>query len=284
MSFIDGIPNLPDFPNTNFYDGELGWLIKHVRNLIGEYANLLARVEALEEQYDTIPEKIQEAVDAAMVQIRAEMDEYFNKVNAILDSINKTQEEIQSQLLDLYNMVMSINKLIAQTLETAKAYADYKDALLEIKIKKYIDELSKEWPHVICPVDGRLESVETALEHVYSACNLGVHVQDLINWNVTVQDLINMPVSVEELIMRGYIKFWIVFEMQRYYWMYSPITGKYEDVRDVVRELARFHEHGPYISEIIVKGVEVQELIDNNVDCYNLAFSRDWFNALEVAP
>lgn len=263
-----------EFPNTNYYQPDLGWLIKHVKALDAQVSNLQELVDKLNELYETIPDEIQAAVDAAMAQIRTEMDEYKAKVDATLAQINQSQSDMYAQLVKLQSAVLSINNLITQTLESAKAYADFQDNVLYLKIMNYLETWDKEWPLVLCPVDNQREPIDTALRHIWNGSAAGgVTVQDLIDWKVTVNDLIKYGITVNELIYRSW-QVWATFYIPGMFKMLDPFTGMMSDIRTVIYELAEFHMHGWRVNDLIQQGITVNDLINENVTAYELAYGR----------
>lgn len=263
------------FPNTNYYQPDLGWLIKHVLKLMESYNNLEDIVNELKELYETIPEEIQQAVDAAMAQIRAEMDLYFKKVNDILDQIQESQGQIDEKIKDLYDIVYSINALIADTLRHANDYADFKDEILYNRIMEYLNSWSKEWPPVKCPVDNQMEDINTALEHVYLANACGVTVDELINWNVTVDDLILWGITIDDLLSHhGWYKIWMLAELPKFLTVWSSISGQRVSFQEAIDELTRFHMKGMTVQGLIDEGITVDDLINQNITVYDLAFTN----------
>lgn len=250
MSIRDGWPNgcewygggyyNTDFPGTHEYDQDLRWLICAYKKLLPAVAELEDAVKNLNDLYEDIPDRINQTINQAMQSVYERMAIVEEEIKQIRIDVNESMQQqdikIQMLLTNLSDLELYVSTLVKQIY----AYVDRQDKALEQRLMSYIDNiLVTKWPNVICPVDGLSETINKALEHVYQAIIRPLTVAEFNELHLPVKVFNDTYILVRTFNSWGYQTFKDRFD-HRFY-MFSPITGNYMLMRDVIMQLYRLH-------------------------------------------
>lgn len=283
---FSGVPVLPgaggyfDFPHTNYYDQDLGWLIKFYLYIAKEYEHIKATVDRLEELYDTIPDQIKAEVKIYMDVIRQEIDELTAKINAQMERVETTLEDLQDQIIQFQKLIGDIVNTMGKLREELQQYSDAGDEAVKKELYDYINNLSFEFPLVRCPVDGRMEPIQTCLDHMFNAQGFGISAQEFDNINIPAQDFDEIKITAHKFDSLGlyYLEKW----KDRYnLYMYSPFTGEWMSMKQVILQLADFHLDAVTAQELDDAMVTAEEFDNGNVTGYEFDSSKDWLTRVK---
>lgn len=262
-SKMNAIPNggYYDFPHTNYYDGDLGWLIRFYLEIAQKYISISETVSRLEELITTIPEQVQQAMQEAMVDvyntladIKSEVDNKLADMTNQLDSMQNTLNNWTLALAKLESYVNSIEY-------ACNAYADSKDAYWVDYIKTYINSIAKVWPPVKCPADGNMEDINTALEHIYHSLAYTMTYYQFDQMTLTYDEFNALSATYSDLNIHANK---LLEKYDPRFYMFSPLTGLWTKITDVIWELYRLHVPGGTYNQFNALGLTFDEFNAKN--------------------
>lgn len=254
---------LNEFPGSDDYKGDLGWLIKYYKKLSQEYSELLEIVKNLQNSYDTIPQQVQDAVNNAMISINNRMKDLENSMK----NLQGDMKSLESNFSTMYATMNTLNIAIRQ-------FVTWENEKLIAKVNTAIAKMTKEYPMLIDPVDYNLEPLQTILFHMSNRFSLGIQVEVLEAMNIPVEILEGWKLDVWDIEWYGKE----IFKRWKYYYMFSPFNGEYVPIADVVQQLYNLHYPGVKVEDIQNKNIEVKALEDMNIDVYEMQTTSQWFN------
>lgn len=228
-----------DFPNQFQYQQDVGWLIQAYKYWICKYNYIAETVVKIEAGLDGLDQKIIETVSSAVQPVYQQIAIVRENMENLENRVNVSIDDMKHDLSLIALSVSSLESYVNTILPIAEKYADTKDAQLKQEIINMINSMSKEWPPVLCPVDGNMETINTALYHVYHAIIKPLIVAEFDNFHVTASQFDNMFLFVRVFNSWGYERFKSMYDSRFY--MFSPITGDWMLMRDVIMQLYRLH-------------------------------------------
>lgn len=254
---------LRDFPGTDNYQGDLGWIICKIK----EFQNLADTIEELQTALDSLPERIRKEVQAQLqpiiTNINTTLEGFGNRIDSAEDSVDEMKNVLSNLLTwvsELYGFIENYTDLIGQ-----KVFNE---------LKEYIDEWSKDLPPVVCPVDGKLEPISIALEHLFEFYNRGITAAKYDSLDITAQEYDNFNIKARDYDAFGNDYFENIYARM----MISPFTGEMEYISVVVDRLADFHKKGITAQTYDALNKTAQEYDNTEISAYNY----DWNNPLIV--
>lgn len=263
MSFLD------DFPGVKQYDGDLGWLIRAYRMFGEGLEDLQKRVAEMEDLYDSIPNTINAAIKQMQDQVNASLTEMQKQIDGLEADVNA---KLNAWEIQFNQMVADFNKLWLQIHNYVDSQVDYMKAW----VKAYLEEWAREYPYLLCPVDGRFEPLQEILFHLYNDLSWGIPARDFDALNMTAEKFDAMNIEAQRLDKWGRI----IFIPYRFCYMYSPFTGEYVPVQEVILGLAKLHQNGVSAQEYDDGNITAQALDDKAVDAYPYDWTSVWFDEL----
>lgn len=251
---------LRDFPGMDSYQGDLGWIVKKIlefQELADTISELQAALVALPE---TIRTEVTKQVDAALVGINNTLEEYDRRITVTENEVSDLKKlvfNVVAQVSSLYSFIENYTNLIGEQVFN--------------NLKVYIDQWSTELPPCICPVDGELEPINTALRHLYDFYNRGIKVEDFDSLNITAQDFDSRMITARDFDAFGID----VFYSELYASMISPFTGKIEPIATVVSRLAEFHQKAIEVTAFDALALDVETFDGMNITAYNFDWNND---------
>ena len=182
---------LNEFPSTNFYDQDLGFLVKEYSRLNKEFKDFLAKYEDV----------IDSHITKALKLYKEEVDSQFQYV---LNKINENDVDYRAIFKELEDEIDNLLKLINTYKDSLKVYVDNSTSSLEKRLKKYIDSKVID-VLVINYFTGEYVTIQEMFNYL---CQF--HLQDaikyigLIDKNITYEELRQKFVTFSELAIRGH--------------------------------------------------------------------------------
>lgn len=283
MSFFN------DIPHTRQYDGDLGWLIEAYRKLLKQYQELQERVTTLEELYETIPDRIQAAIQEGLDKIEAALQKFQHDMDEAMADFRaemaQTKAEIDAaiaaQQAEFDRMKAEFEALTAQLLETYQdiyRLVNGKMLDMEIWVLGKLEQFSNSYPWYRDPSDGRTEPMQTILDHIWNRLSRGLNVWELECMHINVAELESWQINVWELEQYGKDLHW--FDRWKNWMMLSPFTGQLAPIAEVVQMLANLHMDGVLVGTVEAQAFNVQALEDKQFNVYDVSWKRGWFDEM----
>lgn len=283
MSFFN------DIPHTRQYDGDLGWLIEAYRKLLKQYQELQERVTTLEELYETIPDRIQAAIQEGLDKIEAALQKFQHDMDEAMADFRaemaQTKAEIDAaiaaQQAEFDRMKAEFEALTAQLLETYQdiyRLVNGKMLDMEIWVLGKLEQFSNSYPWYRDPSDGRTEPMQTILDHIWNRLSRGLNVWELECMHINVAELESWQINVWELEQYGKDLHW--FDRWKNWMMVSPFTGQLAPIAEVVQMLANLHMDGVLVGTVEAQAFNVQALEDKQFNVYDVSWKRGWFDEM----
>ena len=298
------------YPYTDFHELNLDWLLEtyqeivdHVQTLLDwmaehkiEYAEAMARLQAVENEIDTFEARVQAEfdrlaeeqtqafaeqtakLDLAIQQMKDEVNEEIVKLrrdvaDAIADfqtQFNQLKASVEAEITQLRIL---INQEIVRLNETLEVNNQYIRQYVEDRLDQFIND----FPNMINlvpvynPVRGTMTSLQQAINDLYDVARVyGLTAEQYDSLGLTAQEYDNYELTAMEYDQFGYIK--LGYPDENWY-MISPFTGQYTKVKNVVMDLAHFHMVGLTAKEYDDLELEAEEYDDKQIT----AFDFDWF-------
>lgn len=283
MSFFN------DIPHTRQYDGDLGWLIEAYRKLLKQYQELQERVTTLEDLYETIPDRIQAAIQEGLDKIEAALQKFQHDMDEAMADFRaemaQTKAEIDAaiaaQQAEFDKMKAEFEELTSQLLETYQdiyRLVNGKMLEMEVWVLGKLEQFSNTYPWYRDPSDGKTEALQTILDHIWNRLSRGLNVWELECMHINVATLEGWKINVWELENYGRDLHW--FDRWKNWMMLSPFTGQLAPIAEVVQMLANLHMDGVLVGTVEAQGFNVQTLEDKNFNVYDVSWKRGWFDEM----
>lgn len=256
MGFFNSIPH------TRTSDQDFGWLIQYYKKLEGEYNDLVQTVQRLEDLYNTIPQQIQNAINQQIVRI-----------NQILNEFQKELDQMHGDVSDMQNSLNQLRQDLANFYAIINSQTDNKIGALKLWVEQEIANWSKKLPPMICPIHGYLEPLQEILYHIVDYLGCGITALEYDNLSISAQEYDNMEIIAIDYDLWAKCK---VFDVDKCCYMYSPFTGQYVPIEQVVNQLADLHKQGITAQVYDSRLVTAEEYDDLEIGAYEY----DWMNPL----
>lgn len=254
---------LRDFPGTDNYQGDLGWIICKIK----EFQNLADTIEELQAALDSLPESIRKEVQTQLQPIIANINSTLEGFGNRIDGTEEAVAEMKDVLSNLITWVSELYGFIEN-------YTDLIGQKVLDELKAYIDAWSKDLPPVVCPVDGNTEPISIALEHLFEFYNRGITAAKYDSLQITAQKYYDFKITARDYDAFGNDYFESIYASM----IISPFTGEMEDISVVVNKLSDFHKKGITAQKYDALNKTAQEYDDAEISAYNY----DWNNPLIV--
>lgn len=289
------------YPYTDFHELNLDYLLNHYQDLVDrlneintwiskheiEYEAAITELNRLSKEIDTFEAQInekfdilardqQKQLDDAIAGINLEVDTKIRQLtSAVQSAIDAMNAQVEQLKLDVNNEIASfkaqVNREIIEIRNEVIANNDYIFAWVENRLQQFIDSLPEILTvYVYNPYRGEVTDIQTAIYDIYSfSAAYGLTAKEYDDLGLTAKEYDDLGLTALQYDMYGY-KY--LFKDPDVY-MYSPFTGEYVPVKDVVYKLAQFHMDG-----LTAEGYDDKNLTADDYDNLNLsAFDYDWF-------
>ena len=301
-------------PYTNFHDLNLDWIITKIKELNAkvvaldewatqhkqEYAELVQRVTALENEIDTFEtqvrsefERLKADLDADFAAQKAEMDVALDQTKAeVAAQIELLTTEVDAAIAgldtqfanltreirsELVNVKLQVNEALAQL---DQRLLDNNEYLFEY-VENRLDQFIHDFPEIIGiqvfnPMRGQYTDLQTAIDDLYDmACVYGLTAIQFDTLDLTAEEFEAYDLTAREFDQYGYNL--LEYPDPRYYMM-DPFTGEINLVKNVVQKLAALHTDAESVN---VTEFEALDLTAEEFDAYDLtAFNFDWYSKI----
>ena len=262
-----------DFPHTKEYDQDLGWLIHEYKRLGQDVEELSSRVKTLEELYESIPEEIKKATDEMEQRVNVAINQMLSRVDVLEQNVNQKLMEWQVQFDE---MVAELNELYNRVLSYLADVKSEMRAWVEERLRKFMAD----YPSFIDPSDGKIEDLQTIIYHLYDDLGCGMPVVWFQGLQLTAQEYQDMNIPALYLQRYGRRIFRDFLEYRRCAYMFSPFTGEYVPISDVVIDLARLHQNAVTAGEFEDANIDVEVFTAKNVSAYDMGWTSVWFDEI----
>lgn len=252
-----------EFPHTNFYNSDLRELLAMYKKLTAEYDGIKDEIdEAMKfiNEFNTIvQQKVDEAVakefdsklkgieakfelinqqirdlSSAVEQDRASIDELYKDFNVFSLNITAELDAMKRDIQDLFGEFGQFKHKILDILDGK--FEEFEDYILD-KITE-IDRL-----FVINPLNGKYEGIQVVL---YDIVNLiersyGITAKDYDGLKLTAAEYRDKRVTAIDYTAKAYF----LFKLQEVFRMINPFTGRFDDIKNVIKKLVDFHRNAP---------------------------------------
>ena len=253
---------LRDFPGTDSYQGDLGWIICKIK----EFQTLADTISELQQAINSLPSSIQN-------EVNRQLEPIIKNINDTLNNFANRIENAENSVSDMRKEIAQIISWVSEIYGFIEHYTDLIGNKVFNELKAYIDAWSKELPPVTCPVDGKLEPINTALEHIYNFYNQGITAGEYDGLSITAQAYDDLKITAGEYDGFGKTLFNRIYVCM----MISPFTGERDYIANVVDRLADFHKEGITASEYDALNLTAEDYDGKNITAY----SYDWSNPLK---
>lgn len=161
-------------------------------------------IEVVNAQGSGIAGYVQELMDQYKVQWEQELDvvlnSFKNDVDKTLDSYNDTliayNEKINNQNVEIAQFKASIVQQIATLTALIKTTDDTNRSWTLSQIEKAINNVATKFPMLIDPTDGKLEDIQTVINHLYDFSRTNaLTAQEYDNLQLTAQEYDNKQLT-----------------------------------------------------------------------------------------
>lgn len=275
-----------EFPHTRTYDSDLGWLIKEVSRIADqydtfiaymnshkiEYEELVRRVAALENEIDSFETEINNRFYTLDQELRSDISQ---ELASVVSQVNAKLQEVDIALRDLENKFnlfkTDMRNLVIQYYNLGTAYTDFK-----------IEELINSLPdlttvYVYNPIKGEVTTLQVAIYDLY---DLGrpeaLTALEYDSLEITASEYDALEITALDYDLRGRA---ILEELglikNPWHFMYSPFTGEYVPLQDVITELSDLHKD--VTGALTASEYDALELTASDYDAYEIsAYDYDW--------
>ena len=291
------------YPYTDFHEMNLDWLLTTYQKIVediqtlqqwvtthqGEYEEAMRRLAAVENEIDTFETQIRAQfaelsaqIERELAEQRAEVQQLINDTRQELDqTIAEFRQEvaaIEAAFLKMINdMRTEINRILASMQSILTENNEFIQRWVEIRLQEFIDSIpSFDEVFVYNPYRGETTLLQQAIDDLYTICRI---------WGLTAAEYDSLQLTASEydalgLTARDYdtIGYRLLFKDPAHY-MFSPFTGIYTKLQDVIMALAGLH-----MNALTASAYDALELEAQVYDAKELAaYTYDW-NGAAVLP
>lgn len=263
-----------DFPHTRNSDADLGWLIREWKRLMGLYEDIQMELSRLQDEFDTIPSVIQTALDKKFAEIEIILQGYTNEFNEMRLDL----QQMQKNITDFQKIIYELEVTVSLLQVSSKQYTDAKFHDVMIEVETYLKKFGDRFPPVIDPSDGLTENLQTVLWHMYNKLSWGIEVVSFDSLEIPVEEFDAMNITAYDFDTYGLV----IFRYWKCCYMFSPFTGEYVPISDVVIRLAEFHMDGVKVEDFDGADIEVNKFDSANIPAEEFDWTSGWFAKLKI--
>lgn len=277
-----------EFPHSRTYDSDLYWLIKTVKEMTQsyddfkiyvnewidahtrDYASLVMRINVIESDLDTFEDDI----NARFEELKTNLDEYIYQ--QVQDALGQIIADVSDVRLQIQELRADVSRQLVELNSSIEAHDSMTRNWVEARLQQFINEIPDLTTiNVWNPVRGRLTSVQTAIDDLYSLTrydSLTAEEYDLME--LTAQEYDDLDISAYDYdnYAKNIFGRFGLYKNPLFY-MNSPFTGDYVPITTVINELAFLHRS----DALTASEYDIKELTAQAYDDLMLtAYQYDW--------
>lgn len=275
-----------EFPHTRTYDSDLGWLIKEVTRIADqydtfieymnshkiEYEELLQRVTSLENEIESFETEINNRFYTLDQELRTDID---NRIAEVITQVDAKLQEVDIALRDLEN---KFNQFKTETRNLVIQYYNLGTAYTDFKIEELINSLPDlTTVYVFNPIKGMITTLQEAINDLYDLGRpeaLTAREYDDLELTAAEYDALEITAIDYDLYGKKILEDLGIVKNSWHY-MYSPFTGEYVPLQEVITELSSLHKDES--GAITASEYDALELTASDYDDLLIsAYDYDW--------
>lgn len=274
------------YPYLNLNDLNLDYILKTIKTLSQEVANILTewneqkadyentvrRLEAVENEIATFESEVNAAFDAYAEKLSAETDAKIDEID------RKTSAAITELAVEMRGAISSLRADVAKQVNLMYYAMERNNELIFDRVANELQEFLNNLPDyntliVFNPVRGYRTSIQSAINDLYSyALVNAITAVEFDNLAITAQDFDNLNITASVFDRDG--RNLLGVKDPRFY-MYDPWTGEYVLIKTVVEKLVVFHQNGIKAGDFDALSITADNFDNMLIDAYNF----DWNGA-----
>lgn len=234
-----------EFPHTRTYDADLGWLISKVSEIAEEVSSFVQFQEDIQKGFDELTAKF-EAWDKEIREFEARITYQIEQQNS---NIERQFLQIKA---DIAAELAAYLADFTQQIQAVRNYAEAENILTKAYVDAVIDDLLASIPDLTTiqvhnPVkNGALTPIQIAINDLYDlvarAEAISAAEYDAAGLTAEEYDSLNLSAYDYDTMASRFISGSV--DPSNLNYMFSPISGTWMPVRNVVLQLSRFHLTG----------------------------------------
>ena len=277
-----------EFPHTRTYDSDLGWLIKTMKNISDEYAELISWKNNHETDYYQLLSRVnnlENEINTFETQITAAFDELKNNLEEyIYDQVHEALAQLIIELGDVRLQIQELRSDVTRYVLELQGSIDAHDSVLrnwvEARLQQFIDDIPDlTTVNVWNPVKGYLTSIQEAVNDLYMLTRLSgltAGEYDALQLTAAQYDALDLTAFEYDNYAKDILGMQGIYKNPLYY-MNSPFTGLYVPIITVINELAHLHK----ADALTAAEYDALDLSASDYDAYDLtAYDYDWSGKL----
>lgn len=288
-----------EFPNTNFYDGDLRELLAMYKKLVEEYDGIKAEIDEAIKFINEFDERISAEVERIT---KDELSQINNRVDLLMQAVNNQANELQDGLNEIKKfsrrmdefenelikvrreIVVAKSEVLLVIAKLTSEFANFKDSIGELfegerqRLEQYIiDKVTTiERLEMVSPIDGAVEDVREVVRKIwtYIIDGYGLTAKEYDDLKLTAIEYDRMRITALNYSMKG----WFMFFKLTCLNMRNLWTGGVMTVFDAIERLADYHRNSLTAHDYDAIG----KTADNYDGLGISAYLYDWEGAVYV--
>lgn len=231
-----------EFPHTRTYDSDLGWLISKVTEIANEIKSFVEFQDEIQKGFDELSAKI-EGWDDEIKAFEARVTFQIEQQNA---NIERRFLQIEAEIAATVSAYLAD---LTTQIENVRTYAQSENMLTRAYVNAVLEEFIQSIPDLTTiqikdPFKyGALAPIQTVIDELYDAIVRvnAITAQDYDNAQLSAQDYDALAISAYDYDTAASMFISQAGDQNNLMYMYSPLTGQWTPVREVVAQLAAFH-------------------------------------------
>lgn len=234
-----------NFPHTRTYDSDLGWLISKITEINDEVKGFVDFQENIQTAFDELSAKV-DGWDAEIKAFEARITFQIEQQNANID------REFAQIKADIAAELSAYLADLSTQIDAVRNYAYTENLLTKAYVDAVIEQLLANIPDLTTiqirdPFRyGELQPIQTVIDELYEAIVRvdALRAQEYDAAQLTAEEYDGLGISAYDYDTKGAMFISKAGDLNNLNFMYSPLSGQWVPVRDVVTQLARFHMVG----------------------------------------
>lgn len=236
----------PDYPHTNNYDGEVGFLIKEYKKLVEDYSKILEQYNYLYNKFNSIEDEFN--------SFKPYIDSEFNKFK------KEFNDEMNKRFDDIYLEIHKFEESIYNELNDVKWKVDRNIEQFRSEIAEFRHEMNESFRNFSTEIEIKFNELQKNLSDWEN--NFNIYLENRLNGFDGYMKLyvsIEFKKCLQE--MKDILNQWIEdFPPVR-----NPINGELEGINKVLNDIWRIHARGITVNQLVESAWTVNKLVEQKV-------------------